>query len=377
MPDITAAEATGRTIRQGDFVACNLAFVDCKTPGSHLKQNYSMIGPGVTTSTDQVINLREPHGFNIGAAAMPHGIVNNLHMHFTAEVFMCFDGEYEVRWGPDGKDGTLTVRAGDIISIPTWIFRGFTNTGPDEGFLFTCLGGDNTGGIIWHPSILAGAAEHGLFLTRDNVLVDTAAGGIRPAEDALMQPISAADIGAMRKWSVPEMAARVVMADRRGFERLALLDSVLPGHESEMAPVIGFGMSAARGVVPPIAGDHGFAMEWLRLAPGQSVSTHQMPDKQVLMVWRGEARVELNAQGDVVEALATRDMISVPGGVWRAIVNAGETALEVLVITAGDGRSLPVFRPETVAAALAAGIGIDPAGRIAPAHLLPVYGPGG
>lgn len=377
MPIISACEAASRTIRKSDFVACSLAFIDCKTPGSHLKQNYSMIGPGVTTSTDQVVNLREPHGFNIGAAAMPHGIVNNLHMHFTAEVFMCFDGEYEIRWGPEGKDGTLVVSAGDIISIPTWIFRGFTNTGPDDGFLFTCLGGDNTGGIIWHPSILSGAAAHGLYLTRDNILVDTASGGVRPDEAALMPPISAADIAAMRPWSVSEMAARSVAADRRAFQPLALLDSVLPGHKSEMAPVIGFGMSAARGVVPPIAGDHGFAMEWLRLDPGQSVSTHQVPAKQVLMVWRGEARIVLNPQGDVSEELASRDMISVPGGVWRAIVNSGTTMLELLVITSGDERSPPVFPEATIAAALAAGVGLDPAGRIAPAHLLPVYKPGG
>ena len=41
-----------------------------------------------------------------------------------------------------------------MISVPTWIFRGFTNEGPDDGILLTVLGQDVTGGIIWGPSVL-------------------------------------------------------------------------------------------------------------------------------------------------------------------------------------------------------------------------------
>ena len=74
-----------------------------RRPGSHLKENYSLIGPGVTSSADQVINLREPHGFNIGAAAMPNGITNNLHIHFTAEVFLVLQGRVEVPLGPERR----------------------------------------------------------------------------------------------------------------------------------------------------------------------------------------------------------------------------------------------------------------------------------
>ncbi|NIM20038.1 MAG: hypothetical protein GTO42_08460, partial [Candidatus Latescibacteria bacterium] len=78
--------------------------------------------PGVTSSTEQVINLPEPHGFNIGAAAMPTGITNNLHIHFTAEVFMVYDGEYTFRWGSNGEN-EFVAGPGDILSVPTWIFR--------------------------------------------------------------------------------------------------------------------------------------------------------------------------------------------------------------------------------------------------------------
>src|SRR3546814_6821713 len=59
--DVVSAES--RLIRYEDLVPCQLAFIDCKLPGSDRKLNYSIIGPGVTQSTEQVVNLAEPHGF--------------------------------------------------------------------------------------------------------------------------------------------------------------------------------------------------------------------------------------------------------------------------------------------------------------------------
>ncbi|HIO60789.1 MAG TPA: cupin, partial [Deltaproteobacteria bacterium] len=57
-----------RIVRRSDMVPCKSAFIDAHTPGSHLKDNFSIIGPGVTENQEQVVNIREPHGFNIGAA---------------------------------------------------------------------------------------------------------------------------------------------------------------------------------------------------------------------------------------------------------------------------------------------------------------------
>jgi hypothetical protein len=71
---LTQEEAQRRLVRPQDRVSCNLAFIDCKLPGSHLKQNYSFIGPGVTQSSEQVINIPEKHGVNIGAAVMPNAV---------------------------------------------------------------------------------------------------------------------------------------------------------------------------------------------------------------------------------------------------------------------------------------------------------------
>lgn len=374
MTTITKEEAAGRLIRRSDYVSCSVAFIDCKTPGSHLKENYSMIGPGVTSSSDQVINLREPHGFNVGAAAMPNGITNNLHIHFTAEVFLVFKGEWKFRWGPNGDDGEVIGRAGDIVSMPTWIFRGFTNVGPDDGFVFTALGGDDTGGIIWHPSILNGAAQYGLYLNKSNMLVDTASGAAKPAADELITPIGDDEIKKLRRYSVEEMRRRVVTSEERAWSKEALLDFCLEGHASEMAPVIGFGISQDRDHAPSITNPHGFSIEWLRLPPGQSVSRFRIAQKQVLLAYSGSLKVTLNEPGAEVDLpVDAWDMVSVPADTWRTIANVSDMDAEVVVITAGDGRKTPQWAPEVVDAVTAKGRAVDKSGFIAPAHLLPGY----
>ncbi len=376
MNDIVIApeEARKRLLTKADYVSCSVAFIDCKKPGSHLKQNYSMIGPGVTSSADQVINLREPHGFNIGAAAMPPGITNNLHIHFTAEVFLVFDGNYTFRWGPNGDDGELPGSVGDIVSLPTWIFRGFTNMGPGEGWLFTALGGDDTGGIIWHPGIIEEAAQYGMYLTKENMLVDTSQGQPKPADADLIRLMPQEEIAKLRRYSVDEMRRRVVSKSERQWSEDALLDSALPGHRSAMAPVIGYGMSQDRDQEPKISNPHGFSIEWLKLPAGQSVSRHKLGQKQVMMVYSGAAKVTLNGPGDEVELpAAVRDMVSVPAGVWRTIANVSDSDTEVVLVTTGDGRKIPEWAPEVEAAARAIGRGVDKSGLIACADLLPGY----
>lgn len=371
---ISSDEAKERLIKRSDYVSCSVAFIDCKTPGSHLKENYSLIGPGVTSSADQVINLREPHGFNIGAAAMPNGITNNLHIHFTAEVFLCFKGAWKFRWGPNGDDGEIVGEAGDIASIPTWIFRGFTNVGPDDGWLFTALGGDDTGGIIWHPSILNGAAQYGLYLSKENMLIDTEKGAAKPDPADLITPMPPEEIAKLRRYSVEEMSQRIVKKADRAWSADALLDSCLNGHKSQMAPVIGYGISQDRNHAPKITNPHGFSIEWLKLPPGQSVSRFRVKEKQVLMAFAGSIDVTLNGPGDEVGMhLDAWDTASIPAHAWRSIRNASDVEAEIVVITSGDGRKLPEWAPEVVQQVEAAGRGLDKSGFIAPTRLLPAY----
>ncbi len=371
-PRISPEDARARLIKRSDMVACKVAFIDCKMPGSERKENYSLVGPGVTQSRDQVVNLTEAHGFSLGVAAMPPGTVNNLHVHFTAEVFMIQRGTWTFRWGADGKDGEIQGGPGDVVSIPTWIFRGFTNTGAEDGWIFTALGGDDTGGIIWHPSILENAARYGLHLTRDNMLVDTDAGTPRPAADALMPALSPEQISTLPRYTEAQMARRVVKAEARAWSTRALLDSCLPGHASELAPVIGHGMTEDREHAAPISNPHGFSIEWLRLSPGNQVGRHRLAEKQVAIVFSGALDIVLNEPGEEVSMrVEAGECFSTPGGAWRSLVAAGDAPVQVALITAGDHRKRLTWAPEIVRNAMAQGYGIDHDGHVAPLALLP------
>ena len=367
---ISPKVAAGRLVRRSDLVACKVAFIDCKLPGSEQKENYSIIGAGVSESADQFVNLQEPHGFSLGVAAMPPGVTNNLHIHYTAEVFMIFRGEWLFRWGADGKDGEIVGHPGDVISIPTWIFRGFSNVGSNDGWIFTCLGRDDCGGLIWHPSILHGAAKYGLHLTRDDVVVDTQAGAPKPPENELTQPLSAEVIASLDRYSVDEMHQRLVAAGDRAWSGRALLDSVLPGHRSALAPVVGPGMTEDRKSRPKITNPHGFGIEWLRIEAGQAVGPFRIARKQVLIAYQGGIEIVLNRGADAhSQAVGTSDLYSVPAGVWRTL-RAGDQGATLAVITAGDGRAHAQWDPAIVEAARAAGVGIDPDGYLAPIALL-------
>lgn len=207
---LTTTELARRHIRRAQYVSCDEAFVDVRLPGSTPKENYSIVGPGVTQNPSQVVNLREPHGFNIGAAGMGPGITNSLHLHFTAEVFIACEGSFKLRWGADGTEGEAVLEEGDVICMPTWMFRGFSNCGSKHGFLMTVLGGDDTGGIIWSPDVLRRARDTGLYLGRDNQLIDVPAGDTPPAEEALLPLMPAAEVAALRRWSAPELMQRCV-----------------------------------------------------------------------------------------------------------------------------------------------------------------------
>ncbi len=364
--------AADRLIRYEDLVPCSLAFIDCKIPGSDRKVNYSVIGAGVTQSHDQVVNLAEPHGFALGVAAMPHGVTNNLHMHYTAEVFMIYRGEWMFRWGPEGTDGEVIGRAGDVVSMPTWMFRGFTNIGPDNSWIFTLLGRDDSGGVVWHPSILETAARHGLYLTRDNMMVDTAAGAPKPADEDLICPMTADDIASMRHFTVEEMLGRIVRFEDLKWSSTALMDSKLPGHGALLAPVIGAGMTEDRNAVPPLTDPHSFMLEYVRIPVGGQLGSYRVAPKQVLIVREGALEIEMGEGAEATRVIAEPwSTFSVPENTWRSFRSVGDTEALFTLTTAGDARPTIEWSQDVVAAALAGGIGRDPNGYLAPAHLLP------
>ena len=171
------ADMEARIVRYGELKPCKTAFIDAHTPGSDQKENFTIIGGGVSESADQHVHIRETPGFNIGAAGQPPKCRNSLHSHRTAEVFFVLKGRWRFFWGRWGTAGEVVLEEGDIFNIPTGIFRGFENIGTDYGMIMAILGGDDAGGgVLWAPQVIEDAQAHGLVLGENGKLYDSKQG---------------------------------------------------------------------------------------------------------------------------------------------------------------------------------------------------------
>jgi uncharacterized RmlC-like cupin family protein len=368
---LTPEELQRRHIRRSQYRSCDDAFIDVRLPGSTPKENYSIVGPGVTQNADQVVNLREPHGFNIGAAGMAPGITNNQHLHFTSEVFIACEGRFTLRWGAAGDEGQAVLEEGDVMCMPTWMFRGFSNTGTRHGFLMTVLGGDDTGGIIWSPDVIRRARATGLYLGRDNQLIDVAAGHAPPPDEALLPPMPADEVAALRHWPAAELMTRCVRSAQRDF-RAATLDTVLPGHAWQLAPVIGWGLSQHRSHQPAVTDPQGFSVEWLRVPAGQCSAPFGLLETAVLVHARGALQVAFNGGAQrLTTELGVWDTLSLPAGCTRQFINTGNDDAQALLVVRGDNRKTPQFDADVHLAAAALDTALDAGGRLARRSLLP------
>lgn len=209
-------------VRRGELIPCRSAFIDAHTPGSNQKENFTIIGGGVSEGADQHVHIRQTPGFNIGAAGQPPKCRNSLHTHRTAEVFFVQSGRWRFFWGRWGDAGEVVLEEGDIINIPTGMFRGFENIGNDYGMLMAILGGDDAGGgVIWAPQVIDEAKSHGLMLGDNGVLYDSAKGERLPSGVSPMPKLSEAELAGFVEPGSAEVVSHYVA---RYWDLMALAD---------------------------------------------------------------------------------------------------------------------------------------------------------
>ena len=209
------------------------------------------------------------------------------------------------RWGNAGE---VVLEQGDIINIPTGIFRGFENIGTEYGMIMAILGGDDAGGgVHWAPQVIEDAAEHGLILGENGKLYDQKKGQKLPD-----------GIGPMQIMQSEELAKRAELTTR----------DVVPNHVARFWDM--FALSDSRPV--NVIGENGL----LRDKPGfevdfitrgsaiKNAESHHFPS--VLMPVRGHWRISWDSDSAV---LAPGDTMSVPAELNHSIVPAvtGEAAL--------------------------------------------------
>ena len=264
-------------VHYAELVPCRTAFIDAHTPGSDQKENFTIIGGGVSESADQHVHITDTPGFNIGAAGQPPNCRNSLHTHKTAEVFFVLSGRWRFFWGRWGDAGEVILEPGDIFNIPTGMFRGFENIGTDYGMIMAVLGGNDAGGgVLWAPQVIEDARAHGLILGENGKLYDSKKGEALP-DNLTAMPVMADDkLALMAEPSVAEVVPRWVA---RYLDLLAL-------SRDEPVEVIG-----ENGL---IFDRPGFAVDFLSAQSLASVSCD--PHYTVLMPVKGHWQLHLGDQ---------------------------------------------------------------------------------
>lgn len=288
-----------RVVRYADLVPCLNAFIDTRNPGSEAKENFTLIGPGVSENPDQHIHIAEPHGYNIGGARQPPGCVNSQHSHDTAEVFVVHSGNWRFTLGEEGKDAHVDCKPGDVISLPTGMFRGFTCLPREDGdtepaYLFAVLGGDDPGRVLWAPYVFDMAAKFGLVLLEDGSLIDTAAGQSVPETAGLMPRTTGEQVSALH---IPT-----------GVEAEALV------RRSEDGPGDIIGGEGA------FSWEHGFGLRRYDLADDEPVAVEAGDDPSVWFAHKGDLEI---CWGKEKLPLAEGDVITIPARLSCNITCAG------------------------------------------------------
>ena len=322
---MTPQEMEKRIVRYGELKPCRTAFIDAHTPGSNQKENFTIIGGGVSESPDQHVHIKETPGFNIGAAGQPPKCRNSLHSHRTAEVFFVLSGRWRFFWGRWGKAGEVVLEEGDIINIPTGIFRGFENIGTDYGMIMAVLGGNDAGGgVIWAPQVIEDAKAHGLMLGANGKLYDTKKGQSVPTEIGLMPLLSDEKL--------------------KAYPELNTLD-VVPNHVARYWDMMALADRQPAKVIGPDA--------MLRDKPGFDVDfitrgsiteeTYTTPRHEIVMVMRGHWKLAWDG-GEAV--LAPGDTCAVPPGLSHSLAPSMTGEASLFRVRNTDDPAGPTWKPQ-------------------------------
>lgn len=335
----TQAEMEKRLVRYADLKGLRNAFIDARTPGSDRKENFTIIGPGVSENPAQVVHIPEAHGFNFGAARQPFGCTNSQHSHLTAETFLVHTGKWRFVFGANKDEGYLDVEPGDVATVPTHMFRGFEKRDEGTGFLAVVLGHDDPGKVVWAPSVFKMAEDFGLKLLKGGKLIDTTLGEKVPEGAELEQPPTAEKMAELATPPQEELAKYALKPE----QMKANPNSPLAGEGVEEAALIG-DVDAADGFkAGPIVGhwQHGFTLRRLKLETGAVVPAHSRIEQEVLFVQSGTLEVTWD-DGSLI--LGAGDTLTVPVGLAHGFRNPASADAITFIIRGAASPAAPQFQ---------------------------------
>ena len=211
------------------------------------------------------------------------------------------------------------------------MFRGFEKVDDGVGFLWTILGEDDPGKVLWAPAVFEAAADHGLKLTKGGRLIDTSGGEYELRESDVVNAPGDEATRDLRTPSLEDLQTCVVRADDARTGPASGLTGEGVQEVSLIAPRAtrdGFGPGPAVGWWP-----QDFNLRRLTLASGAYVPFHVRREAEVLMVHEGSIEVRW-ADGAVI--LAAGDTFTVPVGLPRSLRNTSSAEANIFVVRGTD-----------------------------------------
>lgn len=175
VPKISVDEMESKYVaREATSHGSDLAFLDQRLPGFQ-REIINMIGMGVTENTEDpslVPKISTPaHGFAVTYNRATRGNGAALHAHLTEEVFVPVRGSWQIYWLEGEDERSVILDPGDIVNMPTGIYRGFRCASEEpDALLIGITGGPDAGNVAWHPSIVEAARGTGLEVDNDGNL---------------------------------------------------------------------------------------------------------------------------------------------------------------------------------------------------------------
>ena len=164
--------------------------------------------------------------------------------------------------------------------------------------------------------------------------------------------------------SEADMEKRIARFDGMGPNKMAFLDTRLPGHERDIFNMIGTGVNDDPDTKPAIPFVNGFTVTYNDCEPGKGSGLHDHETCEVFIPLTGRWSVFWGENGEHEAVLEQFDVISLPVGIMRGFRNIGEDHGVIMAIIEGNDPGRVGWHPDVVAAARKTGLELDDSGNL-------------
>jgi len=106
------------------------------------KRSTSLIYGRIVSNTFTKAKIPTFPGYNQTVQEVPPGNGNGAHIHKNTEIFLFLDGKWEIGYGYDASEKEV-LEGGDLIIVPAYECRTYTNIGSTPGHILTILAGES------------------------------------------------------------------------------------------------------------------------------------------------------------------------------------------------------------------------------------------